>query len=59
MTTDVKIKAPKKRRNASLDKRKARGGWLFVLPFVLGFVSTFPLLSTRFDTAFLWLLTQT
>ncbi|MBO5938095.1 MAG: sugar ABC transporter permease [Clostridia bacterium] len=38
MTTDVKIKAPKKRRNASLDKRKARGGWLFVLPFVLGFV---------------------
>ena len=38
MTTDVKIKAPKKRKNASLDKRKARGGWLFVLPFVLGFV---------------------
>ena len=38
MTTDVKIKAPKRRKNASLDKRKARGGWLFVLPFVLGFV---------------------
>ncbi len=38
MTSDVKIKAPKKRKVASLDKRKARGGWLFVLPFVIGFV---------------------
>ena len=38
MTKDVKVKAPKKRKSASLDKRKARGGWLFVLPFVLGFV---------------------
>ena len=38
MTTDIKVKAPKKRKNASLDKRKARGGWLFVLPFVIGFV---------------------
>lgn len=34
----VKNTAPKKRRKAvSLDKRKARSGWLFVLPFVLGF----------------------
>ena len=38
MTKDVKVKAPKKKRFASLDKRKARGGWLFVLPFVIGFV---------------------
>ncbi len=38
MTSDVKIKAPKKRKVASLDKRKARGGWLFVLPFVIGFI---------------------
>ncbi|MBO5415667.1 MAG: sugar ABC transporter permease [Clostridia bacterium] len=38
MTKDVKVKAPKKRKFASLDKRKARGGWLFVLPFVIGFV---------------------
>jgi ABC-type sugar transport systems, permease components len=31
--------APKKRRkSASLDVRKARAGWLFVLPFLLGFV---------------------
>ena len=38
MTKDVAIKAPKKRKAASLDKRKARGGWLFVLPFVIGFI---------------------
>ena len=41
MTGDVAIKnekAPKKRKIASLDKRKARVGWLFVLPFVIGFV---------------------
>ena len=30
--------APKKKRAASLDKRKAHAGWIFVLPFVLGFV---------------------
>ena len=34
----MKVKAPKRRKNASLDKRKARAGWIFVLPFVLGFV---------------------
>ena len=38
MTKEVKAKAPKRRRSASLDKRKARGGWLFVLPFVIGFI---------------------
>ncbi len=38
MTNDTKIKMPKKRKNASLDKRKARGGWIFVLPFVIGFI---------------------
>ena len=38
MTKDVKIKAPKRRKHASLDKRKARAGWIFVLPFVIGFV---------------------
>ncbi|MCI8389027.1 MAG: sugar ABC transporter permease [Clostridiales bacterium] len=33
------VSAPKKRkRRASLDARKARAGWFFVLPFVLGFV---------------------
>jgi len=39
MTKDVKVKAPKRRkRGASLEKRKARSGWIFVLPFVIGFV---------------------
>ena len=38
MTTDIKIKNTKRKKIASLDKRKARGGWLFVLPFVIGFV---------------------
>ena len=31
--------APKKRKKiASLDKKKARAGWIFVLPFLIGFV---------------------
>ena len=30
--------APKRRRAASLDKRKAQAGWLFVAPFVIGFI---------------------
>ena len=31
--------APKKKRKvASLDRKKARAGWFFVLPFILGFV---------------------
>ena len=38
MTTDIKVKAPKRKKSASLDKRKARGGWIFVLPFVIGFI---------------------
>lgn len=40
MNSEVKLtSAPKKRRRtASLDARKARAGWVFVLPFVLGFI---------------------
>ena len=43
MTNDVKLNksasAPGKRRKiASLDRRKARAGWFFVLPFLIGFV---------------------
>ncbi len=41
MTTDVKVKAPKRKKSASLEKRKARGGWLFVMPFVVGFVAIY------------------
>ena len=34
-----KAAAPKKRKKiASLDRRKARAGWFFVMPFIIGFV---------------------
>ena len=35
-TTNVAVR--KKRKIASLDRRKARSGWLFILPFLIGFV---------------------
>jgi len=33
-----KSSAKKKKRSASLEVRKARAGWLFILPFLIGFV---------------------
>ncbi len=37
-----KIKAPKKRRSsASLDVKKARAGYFFVLPFLIGFIAIY------------------
>jgi len=53
MTNEIKldnkaVKAPKKRKIASLDKRKARVGWIFVLPFLIGFV--FVYLPIIFDS---------
>ncbi|MBQ8837319.1 MAG: sugar ABC transporter permease [Clostridia bacterium] len=36
--TKVASSAPKRRRAASLDKRKAKAGWVFVAPFVIGFI---------------------
>ena len=44
MTNEAKLQntvsaaKPQKRKIASLDKRKARAGWIFVLPFVIGFL---------------------
>ena len=41
MTQEVKLdakKAPRRRKIASLDRRKARAGWKFILPFLIGFV---------------------
>ena len=38
MTADVKVKSKKRRKASSLDKKKARGGWIFVAPFVIGFI---------------------
>ena len=34
---DMAVK-PKKKKIASLDRRKARAGWFFILPFLIGFV---------------------
>ena len=43
MTTTVKnsAKPVKKRRTRSLDKVRARAGWLFVLPFLIGFIGIY------------------
>ena len=41
MTQEVKLdakKAPRRKKIASLDRRKARAGWKFILPFLIGFV---------------------
>ena len=35
-TTQVQTK--KRRKSKSLDKKKAKMGWIFVLPFVIGFI---------------------
>ena len=48
MTKDLKIKAPKKKKIASLERKKARAGWIFVLPFVLGFALIY--LPIMFDS---------
>ena len=33
-----KVAPVKKKKPASLDSRKARAGWIFVLPFIIGFI---------------------
>ena len=60
MTNEIKLenqigskKAPKKKKIASLDKRKARVGWLFVLPFLIGFAFVYlPIVGESFWLAF-------
>ena len=53
LTPNSVAKAPKKRKIASLDKRKARVGWVFVLPFLIGFVFIYlPMLFDSFKLAF-------
>lgn len=47
------VKAPKRRKIASLDKRKARAGWFFVLPFLIGFVCVYlPIITDSVWLAF-------
>ena len=42
MNSELKLNsvpaAKKRKRGASLDNRKARAGWMFVMPFVLSFI---------------------
>ncbi len=57
MTGEVNLnqvqKVHKKRKIASLDKRKARVGWLFVLPFIIGFVLIYlPMVFSSLRLAF-------
>ena len=37
-TVDAPVKTKKRKKVASLDRKKARAGWVFVLPFVIGFI---------------------
>lgn len=44
---------PKKKKVASLDAKKSRAGWLFVLPFVIGFVLLYiPMLFQSIEFSF-------
>ena len=57
--TAPRATAPKQKRKkiVSLDKKKARAGWIFVLPFVIGFVLIYvpmiaqSIISTFYDVA--------
>ena len=53
MTNSVEMKkSVKKKKIASLDKRKARAGWIFVLPFIIGFVLIYlPILIESLGTS--------
>ena len=53
MTNSVEMKkSVKKKKIASLDKRKARAGWIFVLPFIIGFVLIYlPILIESIGTS--------
>ncbi len=52
-TAPVKTKAVKKRRSAALDKKKAKAGWFFILPFVVIFFLVYvPVLLTSINYSF-------
>ena len=60
ITQTKAVKAPKKRKIASLDKRKARVGWVFVLPFLIGFILVYlPMLFDSLKLAFSDMVTLT
>ena len=57
MTNTVEVKKTnKKKKFASLEKKKARAGWIFILPFVLGFVIIyFPILFESLRSSFFYM----
>ena len=62
MTQNVNLQAmpAKKKKIASLDRRKARAGWLFVLPFVIGFVLIYmPIIFSSIKVSFTTINTAT
>ena len=60
LNIETKAKAPRRRKIVSLDRRKARMGWLFVLPFLIGFVLIYlPILIDSFKIAFAGSVTKT
>ena len=53
MNKTAELKAVKKKKPASLDAKKARAGWLFVLPFVIGFIILYiPMLVSSIEFSF-------
>ncbi len=53
MNKTAELKAVKKKKPASLDAKKARAGWFFVLPFVIGFVILYiPMLISSIEFSF-------
>ena len=55
MTENVKVKAVKKKKIASLDKKKARAGWIFVLPFVIGLIFIYiPIIFDSISTSLIF-----
>lgn len=53
MNNTASVKAVKKKKPASLDAKKARAGWFFVLPFVIGFVILYiPMLVSSIEFSF-------
>lgn len=53
MNNTANVKVAKKKKPASLDAKKARAGWIFVLPFVIGFVILYiPMLISSIEFSF-------
>ena len=53
MNNTANVKVAKKKKPASLDAKKARAGWFFVLPFVIGFVILYiPMLVSSIEFSF-------